>query len=415
MSAAVGDPIRLLVVARHPLRLDDLELDDLGDIEAVQLIRRPAVLELAVEEFHPNVVLMDVGFPEGRSFEAIGQARALAPDLRILALTPDPPPHDDVAKAIRAGASGFIDINAMPSEFAEAVRSVHAGEPWLPPDETRAILGSVAEDLDVTAAERRSRLTGLVIALIPLAAATAAIMSLLWRKYVGHIGVRPVDLAIDPSTRVVDAFSALSLLLGFFGPLLFVGNWLDLLSDLATDRKAVAWLGAHRRIARVVLSLGVLALASFLAVFSDIVLVLFVGPLVAIALVARALDLGDELPAVFRITGVRPARAVAGALVAVVVFLTILSSEVVLKGPDLRRDGAHGLLAPRVLGFKAQPMQAFDVDGGREPRQVLYLGGNADLYVLVDPCDEDTVEFVSVGSTRLVVIDEVACEPSDNS
>jgi hypothetical protein len=40
---------------------------------------------------------------------------------------------------------------------------------------------------------------------------------------------------------------------------------------------------------------------------------------------------------------------------------------------------------------------------------VLYLGGNADLYVLVYPCDDDEVEYVSVGSTRLVVIDEVTC------
>ncbi len=54
-------------------------------------------------------------------------------------------------------------------------------------------------------------------------------------------------------------------------------------------------------------------------------------------------------------------------------------------------------------------MLAFDVDGAREPREILYLGGNADLYVLVDPCDDDTVEYVSVGSTRLVVIDEVTC------
>ena len=59
-------------------------------------------------------------------------------------------------------------------------------------------------------------------------------------------------------------------------------------------------------------------------------------------------------------------------------------------------------------------MRAFDVDSGGEAREVLYLGGNADLYVLVDPCDDDTVELVSVGSTRLVVIDEVSCPaPTD--
>ena len=54
-------------------------------------------------------------------------------------------------------------------------------------------------------------------------------------------------------------------------------------------------------------------------------------------------------------------------------------------------------------------MQAYDVDNGGPPRAVLYLGGNADLYVLVDPCNDDEVEFVSVGSQRLVVIEEITC------
>ena len=40
---------------------------------------------------------------------------------------------------------------------------------------------------------------------------------------------------------------------------------------------------------------------------------------------------------------------------------------------------------------------------------MLYLGGNAGLYVLVNPCNDDSVELVSVGATRLVVIDEVTC------
>lgn len=65
-----------------------------------------------------------------------------------------------------------------------------------------------------------------------------------------------------------------------------------------------------------------------------------------------------------------------------------------------------------MLGFNAQPMRAFDVDAGGEPGEVLYLGGNADLYVLVDPCNDDEVEYVSVGSTRLIVIDEVTCSPA---
>ena len=61
-----------------------------------------------------------------------------------------------------------------------------------------------------------------------------------------------------------------------------------------------------------------------------------------------------------------------------------------------------------VLGFSAQPVLATNIDGARPPVEVLYLGGNADLYVLYDPCAE-FVEFVSVGSTHIQVIDEVSC------
>ena len=80
-----------------------------------------------------------------------------------------------------------------------------------------------------------------------------------------------------------------------------------------------------------------------------------------------------------------------------------------MVGPSFDTKGVQGFIAPPVFGFSARPMEAFDVDGTRPPRDVLYLGGNADLYVLVDPCDEDLIEYVSVGSTRLVVIDEVTC------
>ncbi|MCP4085995.1 MAG: hypothetical protein GY745_13210 [Actinomycetia bacterium] len=60
-------------------------------------------------------------------------------------------------------------------------------------------------------------------------------------------------------------------------------------------------------------------------------------------------------------------------------------------------------------------MGVVDVDGNRPPFDALYLGGNADLYVLVDPCDGDRVDFVSVGSARLEVIDKVICQSDATS
>ena len=163
-----------------------------------------------------------------------------------------------------------------------------------------------------------------------------------------------------------------------------------------------------------VVSILWLAVAWFLAQGVDLGLVLIAGPAVAIAIIAKALNADSEIPKPIRIEGIQPGVAIAGALLALLAFLGVLAYEVFIVGPDLRTDGEHGLLTPRVLGINAQPVMAFSVDTG-EANEYLYLGGNADLYVLVDPCDEGRVDMVSVGSQRLVVIDEITCTAGSGS
>ena len=401
--------IRVLVVARHPFGMADLDLSSFDDITVVRLVRRLHSLDELLDSSRVEVVLIDTEFPENEGIDAIAEISQLNPDVRILALTPDPPPADDVALAIRAGASGIVTVNDEPDEYATAVRTVHAGELWIPPEQSRTILSTVADDLDVTAAERRSRLATIVVGIIPIAGAVAAMLSLLWRKYLGHIGVRPVDLAIDPTSRVVDSVAMISLLFGLLGPLLFVSQWLRVIEPYARRVGLGGLLEKRRRLALAIGYVVVLGATAVLVLFADIVLIVFIGPLVAISILATALDLTTELPPAMRLTNFRPRRVAAGAGVATILFLSVLNTEVLVFGPDLRTDGAHGILAPRFLGFSAQPALVTDVEGSRPPREVLYLGGNADLYVLVDPCNDDSVEFVSVGSSRIDIIDEVTC------
>ena len=163
-----------------------------------------------------------------------------------------------------------------------------------------------------------------------------------------------------------------------------------------------------RKTAHVAVSALWLLIAWLLSQGVDLALVLVAGPAVAVAIIAKVLNANSEIPQLIRIEGIRPIVAITGTLVAVLAFVFVLAYEVMIVGPDLRTDGEHGLLTPRVLGINAQPVIAFDVDTG-EATEYLYLGGNADLYVLVDPCDDDNVFYVSVGATRLLVIDEVAC------
>ena len=402
---------RLLVVAARPFQLSDLGTE-VAAIYEMELVRRPDDLDRVVGEFAPHVAVVDTSLRDGEGFSVIEQLESNELGVEILALTPDPPPHDHVALAARAGAGGFVDVDAPAEEFAEAIAAVRRGDSWYPPAETREILAAVADDLDTTTAERRSRLTGIVLALIPLTGLVAALQAGLWRRYLGSIGVRPIDLAVDPATRVVDAVAAILLVAAIVGPLLFVRNWLDMLGQSNLSQRANAWLQTHRRAAQIVLSVAWLAIAGAMAIGPDVGLVVFVGPLVVLAIIAKALGVNDELPRVLRIEGVSARVAVGGSVLTLVLFFGVLAYETLVVGPDLRATGVHGLIAPRVLGISAQPVEASNVDTG-VTRQVLYLGGNADLYVLVDPCNDNQVDMVSVGSHRLVVIDEVACDSVD--
>jgi hypothetical protein len=255
-------------------------------------------------------------------------------------------------------------------------------------------------------------MTGILIGLIPLTGLVAALLSYLWRKYLGQIGVRPVDLAIDPTSRVVDAISTFSLVLGVFGPLLLVSNWLALLRGSSIDRGPVAWLLDRRQLAQLAVSVAVLAITFFLSIGPDLMLVVVIGPIMTVSIVARVADLNDELPSILRIEHIRPMRLLMVTGSALMILLAALAGEALFVGPDFGNRGASGYIAPKLLGFRAQPVRAFDLTVDSEPRELLYLGGNADLYVLVDPCNDQEVEMVPVSTRRLVVIGEITC-PND--
>jgi DNA-binding NarL/FixJ family response regulator len=398
--------IRVLIVARRPISLDDFSFESDDEIEISHLARRLASLgELANTA---DVVIVDVEFPEGAAYRQIASTVAEQPELRVLALTTSPPRHSDVARAVAAGAVGFVDIDAETTEFGDAVRAVHSGEMWFPDSATRMVLRDVASDLEVTTNERRSQLVAVALGLVPVAGALAAVLSILWRKYLGHLGVRPVDIAIDPSTRVVDALSSISFLFAVFGPFLYIRSWLDA-AEPAVGGRGSRWLADHRNFTGAVLGVIIFVVAVVFSIYADIVMVLVIGPIVAISLLATAIGVAAELPEVLRIEFVRPRRAALAAFAIVFLFISALGAEVLIRGPEFGEKGAEGGLVSKFMGFKAQPVVVTDVDGALPVRQRLHLGGNGDLYVLVDPCDGDKVEMVSVGSSRIEIIDQISC------
>ena len=141
------EPIRVLLV-------DDQELFRAGVAvivdaqDGMEVVGQAADGLEAVREadrLGPDVVLMDVRMPEMDGVEATRQlflpervARRSRP-LRVVVLTTFNL-DDRAATAIRHGASGFLLKDTTPVLLREAIRTVHAGNAVLAPDDLAALL-----------------------------------------------------------------------------------------------------------------------------------------------------------------------------------------------------------------------------------------------------------------------------------
>lgn len=122
-------PIRLLLVDDHEVvRLGLRALFDRTG--TVHVVGEASNKEWAVQEavrLRPDVVLMDVRWPDGDGVEACREIRAACPETRILFLTS----HSDetaVLSTMLAGAAGFLLKDIRGSALVQAVEAVAQGQ-----------------------------------------------------------------------------------------------------------------------------------------------------------------------------------------------------------------------------------------------------------------------------------------------
>ncbi|MCZ7425460.1 response regulator transcription factor [Micromonospora sp. WMMA1949] len=140
----VSAPVRVLIVDDDPLVRGALSmiLGGVPDLTVVGEATDGAEVPAAVAAHAPDVVLMDIRMPRVDGLAATETLRATAEPPEVLVLTTFDA-DEQVLRALRAGASGFLLKDTPPAEIVAAVRRVAAGEATLSPAVTRKLIAHV--------------------------------------------------------------------------------------------------------------------------------------------------------------------------------------------------------------------------------------------------------------------------------
>ncbi|CAL9276989.1 Response regulator protein VraR [Streptomyces sp. SudanB5_2050] len=152
--------IRLLLVDDDPLVRAGLSFM-LGGADDVEIVGEAAdgdEVAGLVDRTRPDVVLMDIRMPGMDGLTATERLRGRPDAPQVIVLTTF---HADeqVLRALRAGAAGFVLKDTPPAEILDAVRRVAAGDPVLSPAVTRRLMEHAAGGAaDVRRTRARARI-----------------------------------------------------------------------------------------------------------------------------------------------------------------------------------------------------------------------------------------------------------------
>ncbi|NJK67220.1 MAG: response regulator transcription factor [Microcoleus sp. SU_5_3] len=127
--------IRVLIADDHAIFRQGLATIINRDPE-MQVIAQAENGEQAIalfEEHQPDVTLMDLRMPKVEGVAAIGAICATAKSARIIVLTTYDS-DEDIYRGLQAGAKGYLLKETEPNELLNAIRTVHRGQKYIPPD-----------------------------------------------------------------------------------------------------------------------------------------------------------------------------------------------------------------------------------------------------------------------------------------
>ncbi|QGN50454.1 response regulator [Micromonospora sp. WMMC415] len=143
-TASPERPVRVLIVDDDPLVRAALTMIISGapGLTVVGEAADGTEVPAAVAAYAPDVVLMDIRMPRLDGLAATEALRAAPAPPEVLVLTTFDA-DEQVLRALRAGAGGFLLKDTPPAEIVRAVHRVAAGEATLSPTVTRQLIAHV--------------------------------------------------------------------------------------------------------------------------------------------------------------------------------------------------------------------------------------------------------------------------------
>jgi DNA-binding NarL/FixJ family response regulator len=168
------DRLRLVVADDHTLVRQGLVVV-LSAEHDMEVIAEAATGKQAWErarDFQPDVVLMDLQMPEMNGLEATRAIKADCPGTAVVLLTASED-DQDLIKAMKAGASGYLLKNITAATLVQALRGLSTGELPLPPGMGARLLTefhSMARRVQIGTADPRDGLTERELAVLKFVA-----------------------------------------------------------------------------------------------------------------------------------------------------------------------------------------------------------------------------------------------------
>ncbi len=142
--------IRVVIADDHPIVREGLRklltLED--DIDVVGEAADGRELVDRMEEFRPDVILLDLRMPNLDGLGALQTLQHTGQKARVIILTASEDKNEFV-QAMKLGCSGIVLKQTAPDLIVKSIRKVYAGEIWLDSHTTAAVMRQFASPLDV--------------------------------------------------------------------------------------------------------------------------------------------------------------------------------------------------------------------------------------------------------------------------